>query len=182
MMSVAVRIVLSDISGQGKYHLREVEEDLAQTHLLLTEAIAKLANSFDGISKAIATHRKILDALGSEDTENESGRNGKDVLALRGLSQDLAQHISAAVTGLQFEDMTSQLIGRMQKRVEGMRIMLALLEATETLEKENAEFVEQEVVLLQMSQQIRAESQRVDAQLRKAVGQRHMESGEIELF
>jgi len=181
-MSVAVRSVLSDISGQGKYHLREVEEDLAQTHLLLTEAIGKLALSFDGICQAVAMHRKILDDLKCAGIDNVGSCDGKQVMALKALSQDLSRHISAAVTGLQFEDMTSQLIGRMQKRVEGMRIMLALLEATDTLEKEGSEFVEQEMALLQMSQQIRAESQRVDAQLRKAVGQKHMESGEIELF
>jgi len=180
-MSVTVRSVLSDISGQGEYHLREVEEDLAQTHLLLTEAIAKLARSFDGISQAAAMHRKILDGLANAGIENHGDCNGKEVLALRDLSQDLTRHISAAVTGLQFEDMTSQLIGRMQKRVEGIRIMLALLDSAESPE-ENAKPVEQDVVLLHMSRQIKAESQRVDAQLRKAVGQRHMESGEIELF
>lgn len=179
-MSMVVKSVLSDISGQGEYHLREVEEDLAQTHLLLTEAIAKLSRSFDGITKAVATHSQILDGLEREYAESNDGWEKKEVVALRCLSQDLTRHVGAAVTGLQFEDMTSQLIGRMQKRVEGMRTMLGLLEVTGVPEKENGE--EQDVVLVQMSQQIRAESQRVDALLRKAVGQRHMESGEIELF
>jgi hypothetical protein len=181
MMRVTVRSVLSDISGQGEHHLREMEEDLVQTHLLLTEAIAKLACSFDGISQSVAMLPRILDGLACSGIESEGSCDGKDVSALRDLNRDLGRHISAAVTGLQFEDMTSQLIGRMQKRVEGIRIMLALLESGENLE-ENAKFVEQDIVLLQLGRQIRAESQRIDAQLRKAVGQRHMESGEIELF
>jgi hypothetical protein len=83
---------------------------------------------------------------------------------------------------MQFQDMTSQLIDRTLKRVTGLREFLG------TLGAHGAEVVPEsgsdEIVdlLSKVSMALAIQSLELRSVLRKAVSQKHLESGDIELF
>ncbi|MDY7575357.1 chemotaxis protein [Actimicrobium sp. CCI2.3] len=173
-----IRQLLDAVSRQGAGHLAEVETDLAQTALLLTEAIDKLGASFMSIHAVISVQQDAIvhlvhhGAIGYEQREH-----------LQGLQNEIDRHVNAAVTGLQFQDMTSQLLQRTLGHVSSLRGMIDVLGETATAIGPDASADEVTTQLTIASNEVA--TCRVlleDAQLRKAVRQTHMESGDIELF
>lgn len=182
-MNSQTRILLSDISGQGARHLSEIQADLAQIHLLLEEAVAKLAQSFAGIAQAASACQDVVARLEPTVDAEQTSLDSEGLSHLGAANEALALHVNAAVTGLQFEDIAAQLIGRVGRRVEGLREMLDSLDdgTLEALD-EGGENSKEAVLLARMAEVVRARSQRIDSQLRQAVGQRHMGCGDMELF
>ncbi|TFW06675.1 chemotaxis protein, partial [Oxalobacteraceae bacterium OM1] len=155
----------------------EIETDLAQTSLLLGEAIEKLGASFMAIHAAVnAQHEAIERLLAGASLTSDIAEQLKKKHA------EIGQHVNAAVTGLQFQDMTGQLIGRTMRRVTGLREVLGGVgDGSVTMEGEgNAEAL---VGILQgMAKVLEEDSVKLESALWKAVCQTHMESGDIELF
>ena len=115
-LSVQVMHLLSGVSVHGDQHLAEVERDLVQMDVLLDEAIKKLCASFMAIHHAVDQQQEALDGMLAE------GMAAPDYAArFEALHGEINQHVGAAVTGLQFQDMTSQLIGRMVQHLTGLR-------------------------------------------------------------
>jgi hypothetical protein len=168
--------LLSGVSVHADQHLAEVERDLGQMNVLLDEAIKKLYASFMAIHHAVESQQEALKGLqgGSMPVPEYAAR----FEALRG---EINQHVGAAVTGLQFQDMTSQLIGRMAQHLAGLRGVFGALDTNAYELPESGD-----EALLEMLNHI---SERVDARVsglasavRSTVNQRHMESGDVELF
>ncbi len=173
-----IRHLLDAVSGQAAGHLAEVETDLAQTALLLTEAIDKLGASFMSIHGVISVQQDAIVRL----LEGGAIGDGERV-HLQGLQKELDRHVNAAVTGLQFQDMTSQLLQRTLGHVGSLRGMIDVLGATASAIGPDASA--DEVIAQLTIANGEVATCRVlldDAQLRKAVSQTHMESGDIELF
>jgi len=171
-----VQNLLSNLSDHGTQHLNEVETDLAQTSLLLGEAIEKLGASFMAIHEAVSSQQATIDLLlsGMSLTPELAGQ-------LKARHAEISQHVNAAVTGLQFQDMTGQLIGRTVRRVSGLREVLGGLGAGSTgISDSNAE----EIIgtLHAINKVLEEQSIKLESALWKAVCQTHMESGDIELF
>jgi hypothetical protein len=99
-----IQQLLDAVSRQGAGHLAEVETDLAQTALLLTEAIDKLGASFMSIHAVISVQQDAVVRLLEKSVASNEERE-----QLQGLQNEIDRHVNAAVTGLQFQDMTSQL-------------------------------------------------------------------------
>ena len=118
-----VKRLLSGVSAHGRRHLSEVETDLLQTELLLEEAIEKLTSSFLAIHSAVGERQAAIDRLlaGGEPSK-------EDIAALAAMSNEIGSHVNTAVTSMQFQDMTSQLIERTLKRVTGLREFLGTLD------------------------------------------------------
>jgi len=172
-----VKRLLSGVSDHGRKHLTEVETDLLQTNLLLEEAIEKLSRNFMAIHDAVnsqqATIKLLLD--GGTPSDDERAR-------LATLDAQVAEYVNAAITSMQFQDMTSQLIDRTLKRVTGLREFLGTLGAhgAEMVpESGNDEIVD---LLGKVSMALAIQSLELRSVLRKAVSQKHLESGDIELF
>lgn len=176
LLGSQVKDLLSNLSGHGAQHLTEVETDLMQTSILLGEAIEKLGASFMAIHEAVTAQQQEIELL-------LSGAAPSPEIAekLKAKQAEIGMHVNAAVTGLQFQDMTNQLIGRTVKRVTGLREVLdgvgsgssgipegSAEEIVETLNSINAVLEEQ--------------SAKLESALWKAVCQTRMESGDIELF
>src|ERR1700709_2737111 len=106
------RLLLDVASGSG-LQLTEVETDLVQTNHLLNEAIAKLSGSFLDLHKAVAAQQTIVAMIVAQ----ESKATPLQIDELKQTQQEIDTHVNSAVTGLQFQDMTSQLIERTLKRV-----------------------------------------------------------------
>jgi hypothetical protein len=169
--------LLSGVSDHGKGHLNEVETDLIQTELLLEEAIDKLTRSFMAIHQAVAARQDGIDLLlagGTLSTE--------EIARMKGMSGEIGVHVNSAITSMQFQDMTSQLIDRTLKRVSGLREFLATLGAhgaAITPEYGSEEIVD---LLVKVSTALAIQSLELRSVLRKSVNQQHLESGDIELF
>ncbi len=172
-----VKRLLSGVSDHGKKHLTEVETDLIQTELLLEEAIEKLTSSFMAIHNAVSARQEAVNALLAGGTVDEDAR-----AALANMTDEIGMHVNIAITSMQFQDMTAQLIDRTLKRVTGLREFLGTLGAHGAdlvPESGNEEIVD---LLGKVSMALAIQSLELRSVLRKAVNQKHLESGDIELF
>jgi hypothetical protein len=144
--------------------------------LLLGEAIEKLGASFMAIHEAVSAQQEMIDLLLS------GAASGPDMAErLKAKQHEIAQHVNAAVTGMQFQDMTSQLIGRTVRRVIGLREVLGnVVSGSSGISESNAEEIIQ--TLTDINKILEEQSGKLESALWKAVCQTHMESGDIELF
>jgi hypothetical protein len=172
-----VKQLLSGVSDHGRAHLLEVETDLAQTALLLGEAIEKLGISFMAMHEAVLKEQQEIDML-----INDGNVPEHSIEKIREIQHEIGRHVNAAVTSLQFQDLTSQLISRTIQRCEGLREVLNLLGAEngQSANEEVSENIEQ--ILLNAITRLEKQSNDLQAVLRKAVHQKHLDSGDIELF
>jgi hypothetical protein len=172
-----LRHLLSNLSDHGEQHLTEIETDLVQTNVLLSEAIEKLSASFMAIHEAVFVQQQTVEALlsGAEQTSEASE-------TLKARNAEIERHVSAAVTGLQFQDMTSQLIGRTVKRVTGLREVLNGVGSRSIAMPAEGEADELISTLNNINAVMENQSVKLESELWKAVCQTHMESGDIELF
>ncbi|HEX7641025.1 MAG TPA: chemotaxis protein [Burkholderiaceae bacterium] len=177
LLSSQVKRLLTSLSDHGNQHLTEVETDLVQTTYLLSEAIEKLGGSFMAIHEGIAAQKELVDALlagGPVSPESQE--------RIKALQEEVAQNINAAVTGLQFQDMTSQLIGRTVRRIAGLRDVLGAVGSSGSEMLPESELEDVVGVLTEVSKALEEQSAKLESVLWKAVSQTHMESGDIELF
>ena len=176
-LALGIKNLLDAVSGQSTDHLTEVDTDLLQTSLLITEAIDKLAASFLAIHAAVTTQQGIVDALLVSAATQEIARAQIDALRV-----EIGNHVNSAITGLQFQDMTSQLIDRSRNRILGLHESLTVLH--ECAVKINEQMAPGELVsqLDQTRDAVSRHSSKLDGALRKSVSQTHLESGDIELF
>jgi prefoldin subunit 5 len=177
LLAPQVKRLLSGVSDQGNQHLTEVETDLVQTTFLLSEAIEKLGASFMAIHEAVSKLQETVDTLMAD--AKPSPENAERLSVLRG---EIGKHINAAVTGLQFQDMTSQLIGRTVRRVTGLREVLNALGSGSAGVLPESDIEEIAEILHKLNEAIETETEKLESVLWKPVQQTHMESGDIELF
>lgn len=177
LLGSQVKRLLTSLSDQGNQHLTEVETDLVQTTYLLSEAIEKLGASFMAIHEGISAQKELIDVL----LANGAAVPGSEE-RIKALQEEVALSINAAVTGLQFQDMTSQLIGRTVRRIAGLRDVLSAVGTSSAEMLPECEQDEVVAVLSEISKALEEQSAKLESVLWKAVSQTHMESGDIELF
>jgi hypothetical protein len=176
LMDARMMQLLSGVSVAGDRHLAEIERDLVQMDVLLDEAIKKLCASFMAIHRAVGLQQETLDRVLS------AGAAAPDCAARLGaLRDEIGLHVDAAVTGLQFQDMTSQLIGRMARHLAGLRDVFDAFDAEGAALPETADAPLLARLAL-ISDRAGARCTDVAGVARSTVNQRHMESGDIELF
>ena len=177
LLGPQVKRLLTSLSDHGNQHLTEVETDLVQTTYLLSEAIEKLGASFMKIHESISAQQEVLSQLqgGTQMTPEIEAR-------LQALQAEIAQNINAAVTGLQFQDMTSQLIGRTVRRIAGLRDVLTAVNSSSAVMVPETEADDMVTMLHDINRALEDQSNKLESVLWKAVSQTHMESGDIELF
>jgi hypothetical protein len=172
-----VKRLLSGVSDHGRRHLAEVETDLVQTNLLLEEAIEKLTGSFMAIHRTVDARQEAINRLLAGEAPSV-----EDSAHLSAMSGEVGVHVNTAITSMQFQDMTSQLLDRTLRRVNGLRDFLTTLSehgANIVPEHDGEEIVER---LGKVSMALAIQSLELRSMLRKSVEQRHLESGDIELF
>lgn len=177
LLGVQLRRLLSGLSDHGNQHLTEVETDLVQTTFLLSEAIEKLGASFMAIHKGICAQQEAMDKLLAS-----SPATPEVTEQLKNMQGEISGHINAAVTGLQFQDMTSQLIGRTVRRVTGLRDVLGAVGSSGSgvLPESDAEQIVD--LLNRINKLMEDQSVKLESGLWKQVSQTHMNSGDVELF
>jgi molecular chaperone DnaK (HSP70) len=106
----------------------------------------------------------------------------EDRALLGAMSADVSQHVNTAITSMQFQDLTAQLIERTLRRVSGLRDFLGTLNdhgAGITPDHGSDEIVDR---LGQVSVALAIQSLQLRSKLRRSVEQKHLESGDVELF
>jgi hypothetical protein len=171
------RLLLDVASGSG-LQLSEVETDLVQTNLLLNEAITKLSNSFLDLHKAVAAQQTIVTMIVAQ----QSAVTPLQIDELKQNQQEIDIQVNSAVTGLQFQDMTSQLIERTLKRVIGLRDVLGFLSSNSWDVAPDTDLQEMHAMLQDINQTMETRLINLENGLWKAVRQTHMSSGDIDLF
>ncbi|MFN3752086.1 MAG: chemotaxis protein [Thiobacillus sp.] len=174
-LDAKVMRLLSGVSGHGDRHLVELEQDLVQMNALLDEAIQKLVTSFMALNQAIERQQAVFDRLAGARADREAAAR------LDALRAEIAGHIGAAVTGLQFQDMTSQLVGRMSRHLEGLRAVFGALEVCPIDGADGGSEAALDVVN-DISDSVMARFAELEGVARSTVAQRRMDSGDIELF
>lgn len=176
LLGSQVKNLLSNLSDHGTLHLTEVETDLMQTSFLLGEAIEKLGASFMAIHEAVTAQQDSIDLLLS------GTRPTPDLIEqVKAKHAEIGAHVNAAVTGLQFQDLTNQLLGRTVRRVTGLREVLdGIGSGSAEISETNAEEII--ATLTAINKVLEEQSVKLESALWKAVCQTHMESGDIELF
>lgn len=163
--------LLTDASAEGIAHLEEVRADLAQTRLLLGEAIARLSDGFGALHAAVAVQRRVAEQW----RQQAPGDDGQE--QLRAAAAAIDMHVQAMMTALQFEDMTSQLIAQAGRRIAGLLGILAGV-GDGAQGMANGDLTRFETLRAAMA----AQSREPDGLLARSVDQRHLESGDITLF
>lgn len=167
---------LSRATVVAGHHLQAVESDLVQMDGLLDAAIHKLSASFLAIHETAARQQTLLQRLADDRCPAD-----ECAAALRAMHDDIEQHLAAAVTGLQFHDITSQLIRRMASHVGGAREVLDTLDAHAAALDAQGHAAHLSA-LAPLRARIAAHGVALAAHSPRKVGQQHMESGDIELF
>lgn len=175
-MNAQVMHLLSGVSTHGDLQLAEVERDLVQMDGLLEEAIKKLCASFMAIHDAVEMQQHTLDSMLIDDTPTP-----EHAARLETIQGEITRHVGAAITGLQFQDMTSQLIGRMVKHLTGLRDVFGELDPPEAVSADST-YEDLADKLNQISSRVCARCAEQTEKIRSSVSQRHMESGDIDLF
>ena len=163
--------LLTDVSAVGIAHLEEVQADLAQTRLLLGEAIARLSDGFSAMHAAVSIQRAAAEQL------QQAAGAGDGQAQLREAAAAIDTQVQAMVTALQFEDMTSQLITHAGRRIAGLQGILAGVgDGAQGLAA--GDLTQLDTLRAAMA----AQSRELDGSLARSVDQRHLESGDITLF
>ncbi len=172
-----LRKLLAAVSDHGKQHLIEVEADLLQTTFLLSEAIEKLSTSFTAVHDAVCAQQKILDTLVAKYAIEEPVLEKLD-----SFKSKIGDEVNVVITSLQFQDLTSQLVARTIKRVNGLKDLLHELESHSNEMDPGHEHEEIVKFLEEMSRSLQVGSRALSGGLRQSVGQQDMATGEIDLF
>jgi chemotaxis regulatin CheY-phosphate phosphatase CheZ len=172
-----LRTFLLAVSEHGEQHLAEVDADLQQTTFLLNEAIEKLGSSFMAVYQLVEAQRAAFDEVRKL---NDFPQSGLDILDE--YQQKIGDEVNAVVTGMQFQDMTNQLLQRTIKRVNGLKeLLLALAEHGHEMsaDKEHEDIVQ---FINNKHKTLHQGSQALTGGLRRAVDQQNMTTGDIDLF
>ena len=172
-----LRSLLAAVSDHGKQHLVEVESDLMQIAILLSGAIEKLSVSFMAVHEAATQQHQALESLSAKYHFMQN-----EIDDFERLTQKVGDEVNSAVTAMQFQDMTSQLLTRTIKRVSGLGDLLQEL-ATHGNEMEPThEHVEIAKFLEDMSHTLNVGSHALSGGLRRSVDQKDMMIGDVDLF
>lgn len=169
-----LRTLLAAVASHGDQHLVEVESDLQQTAFLLNEAIEKLSTSFMKIHDLIAQQHNLLTTSGQFDEAM--------TFALEEYQTKIGDEVNSVVTGMQFQDMTNQLLHRTINRVNGLKELLQELSEHGYDMDANREHDDIARFLASIHETLHSGSDALSGNLRKVVGQQDMATGDIDLF
>jgi len=172
-----LRSLLTAVSDHGQRHLDEVAADLQQTNGLQNDAVENLGLNFMTVHKLVCDQQNFIERLmtvhqfDSEDAEQ-----------LEALKQKIGDEMCAVVTGLQFQDLTSQLLAKTINHVNGLKDLLK--ELGNQSDEINPEHEHEMIVrfLEGMSHSLHTGSSALSGGLKHSVGQQDMASGDIDLF
>ena len=174
--------LLAALCENGSQHLSRVESDLMQTMFLLNEAIEKIGQHFTAIHQAVSEQQAEFELLLAQMVLPAQLKDSEQISALRDLREVIGDEVNSAVVGLQFHDLTSQLISRTINRSNGLRDLLLTFKAHGDGISAAHEPEEMVRLLGEMGESLKHCSADPAGESCHSVQQRHLGCGEIELF
>ncbi len=172
-----LRELLAAVSRHGDWHLLEIETDLQQTAFLLDEAIEKLSGSF------MTVYAQLMEQQAAVQLLVEAGKlQPEEMQQLQVYQDSIGQEVNKVVTGMQFQDMTNQLLQRTIHRVNGLKELLHELSSHQFPMAAEDEHEEIGRFIMQLNQKFDQGSQHLTGHLRKSVNQQDLATGDIDLF
>jgi methyl-accepting chemotaxis protein len=188
-------------AGQAGRGFAVVAEEVRQLSVHSNGFSDKIGEQVDGISSALRSVESTINKMAEQESQlvaSASSRVGDLMAKTKEFSQqveDSAEKITilskqveagvrSAVTSLQFQDMSTQVIAHVNQRLEILGSILAKM-AELPLEIESAGFGVKEVCelrLQQFAQTLAAASELVEKAQHNPVSQQSLDTGDIELF
>lgn len=172
-----VKQLLTGVSDHGISHLQEIESDLVQITVLLSNAIGDLGTSFLDLHATLKLQEALINnniEAGAFDSEHND--------QFRKIQSEVEVHINSAVRNLQFQDLTSQLVSRTVQRSTGLRDLLCTISLVGNAIQQDSGHAEIVLLLKEVSRKLELQSAELKSLLRKTVSQQDLGSGDIELF
>lgn len=166
--------LLATVAAKSERPLLDAEADLLQTTHLLHSAIENLSASFENIHCILNQHQSTMAQKIAE------GVTGEDALLLFMSAKKLIDaEIMRVVAGLQFQDMTNQLLMHTITHLHELKSLMEMLAVnSESLSVDTSD-EEIHQFFTEKHADISARTPRV---VKKAVKQRDMLPGDVELF
>jgi hypothetical protein len=168
--------LLGGVVDSSMQHLREAGTDLDQTRLLLDEAVKRLTDCFFTLHAVIDAQQALVRQCADDTGEATAGAQ------LQQQAGVIARQIGAAITSLQFQDMTNQLLERAGRRLCGLRTMLGDTAAVASALRSKEDGCVVHLLIDAVTARLARQSETLDDALFKSVRQEHLASGDIELF
>jgi len=172
---------LSQRSTQFSDEIRDRFDEVKNTVSQAGHVVGKMASR--DINLSLCSKDKLSQMIREIDDSNEF--IAEQLQQASSISEHISQKVSLAVQSLQFEDMTSQLIGLMQKRLGLLGDSVATLAGTGTdglTAEQLREYINDTKSRLQENHQHSLQSLREGTFKEKTVQQQNLNDGDIELF
>ncbi|WP_158529706.1 methyl-accepting chemotaxis protein [Parvibium lacunae] len=174
------------LSQRTNQFSQQIRTDITSIHNSIHDAeavINKLA-SHDMVS-AFQSKQKAEETMSEIQSVNARIARGAD--QIRDMAQEMGGYVNQAITSLQFQDMASQLLAHISKRIEAMRMMAGSLSelapvptdltaALDTKQPAGDDLEEAAAELLGQLKSMQANTNKT------TVAQSSMKSGDVELF
>ena len=152
----------SVFSEEIRTHINMVHKELQQADTAISHLAAK------DMSFAMTSKKQVQSMLG--DLELMNGKTVHAVEELEQVSRAVADDVNTAITALQFQDLSSQLLAQVRKHSEQLEHFSLNLEGMAELPQDAQQ------------QHVRAQQQHLSNKLHNPVSQTSMHAGEIDLF
>ena len=174
--------LLAALCENGSQHLSRVESDLIQTMFLLNEAIEKIGQHFTAIHQAVSEQQAELELLLAQTGLPAQLVDSKQLETLRDLREVIGDEVNSAVVGLQFHDLTSQLITRTISRANALRDLHLTFKAHGDGLSAGHESEAMARQLGEMDESLKLCRIDPGSESSHSVRQQHLGCGEVELF
>lgn len=172
---------LSQRSDQFSEQIRSKYQGIRNTMNIANDIVGEMASR--DLTLTMKSKGRMDELM--EEVESISQKVASELQQVSSISEEISAGVNVALRSLQFEDMTNQLIGHMENRLDsinGFGRAAALLRkdfevvAREQRQEQHKQHVERLREAMEVSQEMSGGTQK------KSVHQEDMESGEVELF
>jgi methyl-accepting chemotaxis protein len=170
------------LSERTSHFSQQIRSHMNSVHGLVSTAEETInAMASTDMSAALRSKHHVNEMMG--EIQNMNIKTSKSADELRTISEDIGNGVSSAVTSLQFQDLTSQLLAHARSRIETLD---SIMENVATLCGDSRHGIRAEKEYLANIKKLQRSIPEATALLREAdlhpVKQESMASGDIELF
>jgi len=171
------------LSDRSNHFSDQIRAHMETVHLSVTQAEQAInALASKDMNFALRNKTRVQEMMDNIQTLNEEMASA--VSELTDISGQVEQNVNTAVTSLQFQDLTTQLLGHIERRISAMESVMGSIAAISLEEEDKTSDASLECRLrLQHFKEALTEAAKLVEQVKhNPVSQAEMSSGDIELF
>ena len=166
----------NDFSSKIRVVVEEARTDIKGAHVIINKMASK------DVTDSMKAKARVDEMLGS--MQKYDAFLGEELNKISLVTEDISQSVNLAVLSLQFDDVVTQVIGYSQEHTGRLATLVDLLdEQTRLIEKDiNADSDKVDQTVITFKESLDKMKEEWQQGVNKAVDQRSMEQGEIEMF